>query len=82
MQPSEQTVGVEGFKGYVIYSYPQIGIHVFESYCPGNATYAFRDNWKTLQRYLKLQLLGTHCSKVRVVHTSNLDTQNKRFIYE
>lgn len=71
MQPSELTVGVEGFKGYLIYTYPQIDTHVFESYSPGNATYVFGENWESASILSKATIIKSSLHKERVVHTSN-----------
>lgn len=65
-------VGEQGFAGYVVFSFPRLGYHVFESVKSDNATYFFGADWQELSRMTKAEIIEGRLYKHRVIH--RLDT--------
>lgn len=66
--PSEITVGIGGFHGYIVFSFPNKEISVFEHLLYGNATYIFDMDWQTLSQLSKGEILHAGLEKARIVH--------------
>lgn len=66
---SEIVIGVAGFKGYVVFQFPQKGISVLECDRQYNATYVFDyENWETLSKLSKTEILESKLAKDRIIH--------------
>lgn len=62
-------IGIGGYKGYVIYHFPQKGISVLESDSPNNATYVFNHtNWEELSRKTKTEIISSSLAIRRIIH--------------
>jgi hypothetical protein len=61
-------VGQGGFKGYIIFGFPYKNIYICESIYSGNATYVFEENWETLSKMTKAQILNQSLQKDRIIH--------------
>lgn len=67
--PAEKYKGVDQFKGYVAFYFPQARTAVLE--CPklGNAIYVIRgEEWRSLSRLTKKELLREHPGVKRIIH--------------
>lgn len=69
-------IGIGGYKGYVIYHFPQKGISVLESDSPNNATYVFNHaNWEQLSKKTKTEIINSNLAITRIIHDPNWDQQ-------
>jgi len=67
-EPEFHVVGKVGFRGYVVFGYPEKRLYVFENACTGNATYVFGENWETLSKLTKTQILDENLQLARLIH--------------
>lgn len=69
-------IGVGGYKGYVIYHFPQKKISVLESDSPNNATYVFNHaNWEELSKKTKTEIIHSNLAIRRIIHDPSWDQQ-------
>jgi len=66
--PEFHAIGRLGFRGYVVFGFPEKGLYVFESTITGNATYVFDDNWENLSKLTKSEILDEHLQQHRIIH--------------
>lgn len=66
--PDFHAVGEAGFRGYVIFGFPQKNLFLLESMYFGNATYVFADNWESLSKRTKAEILNENLQKDRIIH--------------
>jgi hypothetical protein len=69
--PEFIAVGQGGFKGYLVFGFPEKNIFVLESLFEGNATYIFDENWELLSKRTKLEILSESLQKERFIHKNN-----------
>lgn len=68
--PTETWIGDEGFRGYVAFVFVRYNCVVLECPRTNNAAYIFGENWKSLSRLTKSELLNTRQRELeRVIHT-------------
>lgn len=80
--PSEITVGIGGFHGYVVFSFPDKEISVFEHLLYGNATYIFDKDWKTLSQLSKGEILHAGLEKNRIIHREGWEHNIRKILNE
>ena len=68
-QPSKVYKGNAGFSDYISYIFDEKGIVVLESIYRGNALYILGDNWETISKYSKAEILRNNLHKIRIIHT-------------
>ena len=66
--PSFRAIGEAGFRGYVVFGFPDKGAYCLESMYTGNATYVFSDDWGVLSKRTKAEILNEHLQKDRLIH--------------
>lgn len=66
-QPHMTAVGRAGFAGYIVFGYAK-DLYVLESLEYGNATYVFDEEWETLSRLTKAQIIRGDLHVDRIVH--------------
>jgi hypothetical protein len=67
-EPSFVAVGRAGFKGYVVFGFPDLNIYILESTQTNNATYVFEENWERLSQMTKAEILNNELHKDRIIH--------------
>lgn len=67
--PRFAAVGRAGFRGYVVFGFPERALYVCESIYVNNATYVFGQDWEILSQLTKDQILSHSLQKERIVHT-------------
>lgn len=78
---SEVVLGIGGYKGYVIYHFPQKSISVLESDRPNNATYIFDYKlWKSLSQMTKTEIINGGLAQQRLIHDRNWETAIDRIL--
>lgn len=76
--PEAIAIGLGGYKGYVIYHFPQKNISVLESDNVNNATYVFNfKKWEELSQLSKTEIIEEGLAEQRIIHNkrweSNID---------
>ena len=66
--PAFYAVGQAGFRGYIVLGFPDRSLFVLESMYFGNATYVFAENWETLSKMTKAEILGQQLHVDRIIH--------------
>ncbi|MGH6964605.1 MAG: hypothetical protein ACREE0_08970 [Phenylobacterium sp.] len=77
--PDEVYVGNGGFRAYVAYIFQRTGTAILESVMPDNATYVFDDNWQSVARLTKAQVLDGNHHVDRILHTEGWDERVRRY---
>lgn len=68
--PDFVAIGQGGFRGYVVFGFPDEELFVFESAFIYNATYVFDEQWEDLSKLTKAEILSEDLQKARIIHTS------------
>lgn len=66
--PAFYAIGQAGFRGYIVLGFPDRSLFFLESMYFGNATYVFAENWETLSRMTKAEILGQDLHVDRIIH--------------
>lgn len=69
-EPSFTAVGAGGFRGYIVFGFPQAKLYFVESLHYGNATYVFGDDWERLSQMTKAEILNGDLQQARIIHTA------------
>lgn len=79
--PGEVVLGFGGYKGYIVYNFPQKGISVLESDNPNNATYVFElKKWEDLSKLSKTEIISQGLYLERIIHDESWKTQVNRLL--
>lgn len=68
--PDFIAVGVGGFSDYVVFGFTGCCRYVLESPNTGNATYIFRDDWESISRLSKREILLENRQEARLIHNT------------
>lgn len=68
--PQFCAIGRAGFRGYVIFGFPERDTFIVESALYGNATYIFDADWEVLSMLTKAEIIRGDLAVARVVHNS------------
>ena len=66
--PEFVAVGRAGFRGYLVFGFPQRGFYVLGSAFYGKATYLLGEDWEVFSQLRKAQLLDTDLHRDRIIH--------------
>jgi hypothetical protein len=78
--PEFYAIGQAGFRGYVIFGYPERNLFVSESMYIGNATYVFDERWEQLSQMTKAEILNEDLQTDRIIHRSSWEAQVRRLL--
>jgi hypothetical protein len=73
--PDFAALGQGGFYGYVVLGFTKKDMYVLESLLYGNATYVFGENWESLSKKTKAEILDKNLQKDRVIHHKAWDKE-------
>jgi hypothetical protein len=80
-KPDVIAIGQAGFTGYIIYVFSKKKIAVLESVKYGNASYVIGDdNWQTLSKMTKKELLSKSLVHAREIHTTKWFVKIKKLL--
>lgn len=68
--PDFVAVGVGGFSDYVVFGFTERHRYVLESPNTGNATYIFKDDWESISRMSKREILLENRQETRLIHNT------------
>lgn len=66
--PEFIAIGRAGFRGYLIFGFPEKNLYVLESTEYGNATYVLSQKWEELSKLTKSQILNNELHEKRIIH--------------
>lgn len=69
-KPDFIAIGLGGFNDYVVFGFTDRQRYVFESPNAGNATYVFRDDWRSISNLTKREILLGGLQEERLVHNN------------
>ena len=78
--PEFVAVGRAGFSGYLIFGFPEKNLYILESLYYGNATYVFEENWETLSKLTKAEILTGNFQRDRIIHRVHWTGHIKRLL--
>lgn len=78
--PGFVAVGRAGFRGYLVFGFPERGLYVLESAYYGNATYVLGDDWKKLSQMTKAELLDAELHRGRIIHREGWDREIRKLL--
>lgn len=73
-------IGRGGFNDYVVYGFIDKNLYVFESLKESNATYVFRDDWESLSKLTKKEILSNNLQEARLIHDSTWESRIKSLL--
>lgn len=68
LKPEFYAIGRAGFNGYIILGFPKKNLFVLESLYYGNATYVLENDWISISKLTKAEILKNELHKERVLH--------------
>ncbi len=80
MEPEFVAYGKSGFRGYVAFGFPKRNMYILESIFPNNATYVFNNDWETLSKMTKAEILSNDLQEARIIHSANWDKKFKELM--
>ncbi len=78
--PNFIAFGIAGFTGYWIFGFPNISTYVLESVYPNNATYILGDDWETISRLSKSDILRNELHVARIAHRNTWIHEINRYL--
>lgn len=79
-KPNFRVQGFGGFKGYLIYGFPNKNLYFCESIHYGNATYVFENDWEALSKMTKAQILNEGLQFARAIHIKGWKQEINRLL--
>lgn len=79
-EPDFVAVGRAGFRGYLIFGFPEKELYVLESAYTGNATYVFGEDWDSLSKLTKAEILSDDLQEARLIHREGWEQSVKRLL--
>lgn len=73
--PDLRAIGINGYKGYIVYGFSEKNLYIFESAFYGNATYIFKYEWKSISQLTKSEIINNNLVEKRLIHTSEWKEQ-------
>lgn len=80
LEPDAVYVGAGGFRDYVAFVFPNKKLAILESTKGGNATYVFGDDWQTVSRLTKAEVLTGGLHRERIIHGNDWEEKIRRLV--
>lgn len=78
LNPEFTAIGNQGFNGYIVFGFPEKSTYVFESAFYGNAIYVFNEDWESLSKKTKAEILNAKLQIDRITHNGERANWLKR----
>ncbi len=69
--PNFLAIGKSSFRGYIVYGFTKLNIFIFESKEINNATYVFKDEWESVSKLTKKDIIEEDKCHKRIIHDKN-----------
>lgn len=70
-EPDFTAIGSAGFSGYIVHGFKDKNLYILESVYTNNATYVLEDNWESISKLTKAEILNNNLHKYRVIHSKS-----------
>lgn len=67
-KPNSIRQGVGGYTGYLIFEFEDKNLFIFDSILYGDAMYIFKDDWVTVSKLTKKQIVQNNLAEERIIH--------------
>ena len=74
-RPTDIVYGSGGFRGYLVFRFPEKDLFVMENVMYGNATYVFENNWEQFSQLTKAEIINNRFQKDRIEHRTGWENQ-------
>lgn len=71
--PDFIAIGNGGFRGYLVFAFPSRSLFILESLYEGNATYGLGQDWETISKLTKSEILTNELHLFRYIHLQDWD---------
>lgn len=78
--PDFVATGNGGFNDYVVFGFKDKNLYVLENSFAGNATYIFRNNWESISKLTKAEILKENLQEYRLIHKYNWKNSVKKIL--
>lgn len=79
--PQRMIYGVGGFRGYLVFVFPEKNIFVMENVMYGNATYIFENDWEQFSQLTKAEIIHNNLQKHRFEHRKGWEDEIRKVLY-
>lgn len=69
--PDFSAIGSGGFNRYIVFGFIDKNIYVLESVDVNNATYILENDWESISKLTKAEILNQNLHKDRIVHSKS-----------
>lgn len=69
--PDFVAYGRAGFRGYAVFGFTKNNLYILESALPNNATYVLQDDWESISKLTKAEILSQGLHKARIIHSES-----------
>lgn len=69
--PDFSAIGRSGFNRYIVFGFTNKNIYVLESVDINNATYILQNDWESISKFTKAEILNRNLHKDRVIHSGS-----------
>lgn len=73
--PDFRAIGVNGYKGYIIFGFEDLDLYICESAMYGNATYVFENSWEQFSQLTKAEIINSDLYRHRLIHQEGWEKQ-------
>ncbi|MGG1573509.1 hypothetical protein [Fictibacillus sp. NRS-1165] len=77
LKPNFRAMGINGYRGYIVYGFESKNIYIFESAFYGNATYIIKGEWKEISKLSKSEIINSKLCKKRLIHDNTWESKIK-----
>lgn len=79
-KPQRLIYGAGGFRGYLIFEFPEKQLYVMENVIYGNATYIFENDWKQFSQLTKAEIINNRLQKERFEHRDDWESHINKLL--
>lgn len=79
-EPDIFAYGKNGFNGYYIFGFTKRKLYILESNKKDNATYVLSEDWESLSKLTKAELLSDNLHEYRFIHREGWESHIKRLL--
>lgn len=70
-KPTSIKEGIGGYTGYLVFEFEEKNLYVMDSMLYGKATYIFENEWETVSKMTKKEIIENNLAKERVIHNKH-----------
>lgn len=78
--PKNMIYGMGGFRGYLIFVFPERNLFVMENVMYGNATYVFENEWEQFSQLTKAEIIQNNLQRYRFEHREGWEDNIRKIL--